>query len=129
MLEDSNEYLSYVYDHGYFLKFEKKIRTIFDESDRDSFVFYLTSGSKKVKFGELKYDIIPFYEYLLRNYNIGVFIKTVSGDVCERFSTLQFYNSNGTRDVIKLQKMELLNDNDIYDDKLLACISFYIKIN
>lgn len=122
----SNDYLSFVYDYGYHIKLSSI------DKDRRNLRFFISSGNSKKTFGDLKWDLIPFYEYLLNNYSVGV-EGVFSKDPTEtRYSTLQltkgdepFYNPA----LVKLGKRDLLNkDLSEYDDCFLGCISFYIDL-
>lgn len=122
----SNDYLSFVYDYGYYLKISNY------DQDEKYLRFFISSGSKLKTFGELKLDIIPFYEYLLSNYNLGIKGRFSKNPEDVRYVSLQlttegkkFYNPT----LIKLDRRDLV-DKDLseYDDHYLSCISFYISI-
>lgn len=122
--EISNDYLSFVYDYGYYLSLSKY------DADSNTLRFFLTGSNKKlVKFKDLKLDIIPFYEYLLSNYNIGYPTKEgrLAGRV--RYSTLQIKDTLDPKiptDLYHLDRRELLDEDlEDLDDKYLSCISFY----
>ena len=129
IVDVSNDYLSFVFDHGYYMNpsyYRKNGEPDF------GFRFFITSDNYK-KFKDLKWDLIPFYEYLLTNYNVGFDAKMLYNKGI-RYSTLQLnrspYNNRYMPILVNLDKKDLINkDLSEYDEYYLSCISFYIKVN
>lgn len=126
----SNDYLSFVFDHGYYMN-PSYVRK---NGEPDfGFRFFITSGGNYKKFKDLKWDLIPFYEYLLTNYNIG-FETRILDNKKIRYSALQLLKSDLSNNympiLVNLDKKDLINkDLSEYDEYYLSCISFYIKVN
>ena len=91
---------------------------------------YKSSGGTYEK-GDLKWDLIPFYEYLLTNYNLGFETRILENKKI-RYSALQLLKSDLSNKympiLVNLDKKDLINkDLSEYDEYYLSCISFYMN--
>lgn len=86
----------------------------------DGTLLSITPKGDDVYIKDIIYDIIPFYENLLKDFRVGYINYNGRKNMFNYFINIQFFSKSGQR------KIARFSENDILDEEQLNC---YLNIN